>query len=89
MNEDVVSLTLPGRLTPPIICVLLPAALFLANSACCLEISACKSKNELALTPFVLALAVSDMTEIKGHSRVGHKNRDSVSRPGSNLDERF
>jgi len=67
MLEGIGWLTLSGRLTPPTICVLLPDALFLVNSACCLESSALRSKNELVLTPFALGFDEWDIGDSLSH----------------------
>lgn len=45
-----------GRFAPPARAVLLPAALFFANSSSCFASSAFRSKKELELTPAALAL---------------------------------
>lgn len=41
--------------------MLFPAALFFLNSASCFDISALRSKKEVALTPLALALAEWDI----------------------------
>ena len=57
-SKDNLMYTLSSRFTPPMMAVLFPDPLALAKSASCLESSALRSKNELALIPLALDLLV-------------------------------